>query len=45
MINDQIGMLTYTAGLARLLANMIETEKYGTYLATNSEDVREVYIS
>ena len=35
VVNDQIGTPTYTADLARLLADMIETEKYGTYHATN----------
>lgn len=34
-VNDQIGTPTYTYDLARLLADMIETEKYGTYHATN----------
>lgn len=35
VVCDQIGTPTYTADLARLLADMIETEKYGTYHATN----------
>ena len=35
VVNDQIGTPTYTADLARLLADMIETEKYGYYHATN----------
>ena len=35
VINDQIGTPTYTLDLARLLADMIETEKYGYYHATN----------
>ena len=35
MVNDQIGTPTYTADLARLLVDMIETEKYGHYHATN----------
>ncbi len=35
VVNDQIGTPTYTKDLARLLADMIETEKYGTYHATN----------
>lgn len=35
VVDDQIGTPTYTADLARLLADMIETEKYGTYHATN----------
>ena len=37
IVNDQIGTPTYTYDLARLLADMIETEKYGYYHATNSE--------
>ncbi len=35
VVNDQIGTPTYTADLAVLLADMIETEKYGYYHATN----------
>ncbi|MBQ6475582.1 MAG: dTDP-4-dehydrorhamnose reductase [Clostridia bacterium] len=35
VVNDQIGTPTYTADLARLLVDMIETDKYGTYHATN----------
>lgn len=35
VVNDQIGTLTYTYDLARLLVDMIETEKYGCYHATN----------
>lgn len=35
VVCDQIGTPTYTADLARLLTDMIETEKYGTYHATN----------
>lgn len=35
VINDQIGTPTYTIDLARLLVDMIETEKYGYYHATN----------
>lgn len=35
VVNDQIGSPTYTADLAPLLAEMIQTEKYGTYHATN----------
>ncbi len=35
VVNDQIGTPTYTYDLARLLADMIETEKYGFYHATN----------
>ncbi len=35
VVNDQIGTPTYTRDLARLLADMCETEKYGCYHATN----------
>lgn len=35
VVNDQIGTPTYTPDLARLLADMIESEKYGYYHATN----------
>lgn len=35
VVNDQIGSPTYTYDLARLLVDMVETEKYGTYHATN----------
>lgn len=35
VVNDQIGTPTYTIDLARLLVDMIETEKYGYYHATN----------
>ncbi len=35
IIDDQIGTPTYTFDLARLLVDMIETEKYGIYHATN----------
>ena len=35
VVNDQIGTPTYTLDLARLLADMVETEKYGYYHATN----------
>ena len=38
VVNDQIGTPTYTLDLARLLVDMMETEKYGYYHATNSED-------
>lgn len=34
-VSDQIGTPTYTYDLARLLVDMIETEKYGIYHATN----------
>lgn len=35
VINDQVGSPTYTKDLAPLLVDMIETDKYGVYHATN----------
>ena len=35
VVNDQIGTPTYTYDLARLLADMSQSEKYGYYHATN----------
>lgn len=35
VVNDQFGTPTYTLDLSRLLVDMIETEKYGYYHATN----------
>lgn len=35
VVNDQIGSPTYTYDLARLLVDMIQTDKYGRYHATN----------
>ena len=35
VVNDQIGTPTYTLDLSRLLVDMIETDKYGYYHATN----------
>ena len=35
VVNDQIGTPTYTPDLARLLIDMIQTERYGIYHATN----------
>ena len=50
VVNDQIGTPTYTFDLARLLVDMIETEKYGYYHATNEggyiswyDFTREIY--
>ena len=40
VVCDQIGSVTYTVDLAKLLCDMIETEKYGIYHSTN-----EGYIS
>ena len=45
VVNDQIGTPTYTKDLARLLIDMIETEKYGYYHATNSESESGGFIS
>lgn len=36
VVNDQIGTPTYTKDLANLLADMITTDKYGYYNATNA---------
>ena len=38
VVNDQIGNPTYTLDLAELLVDMICTEKYGNYHATNEGD-------
>ena len=35
VVNDQIGTPTYTYDLARLMVDMIESDKYGYYHATN----------
>ena len=35
VVNDQVGTPTYTLDLSRLLVDMIETDKYGYYHATN----------
>lgn len=35
VVDDQVGSPTYTYDLARLLVDMIQTEKYGRYHATN----------
>lgn len=35
VVNDQIGTPTYTFDLSRLLVDMIQTDKYGYYHATN----------
>lgn len=50
VVNDQIGTPTYTFDLARLLVDMIETDKYGYYHATNEggyiswyDFTREIY--
>lgn len=36
VVNDQIGNPTYTYDLAKLVVDMIQSDKYGTYHATNS---------
>lgn len=36
VVDDQIGSPTYTHDLARLLVDMIESDKYGTYHVTNT---------
>lgn len=36
VVNDQIGNPTYTFDLAKLVVDMIQTDKYGIYHATNS---------
>lgn len=38
VVNDQIGTPTYTFDLARLLIDMLETDKYGYYHVTNEGD-------
>lgn len=38
VVNDQIGTPTYCFDLARLLVDMIETDQYGYYHATNEGD-------
>lgn len=50
VVNDQIGTPTYTIDLSRLLVDMIESEKYGYYHATNEggyiswyEFTKEIY--
>ena len=42
VVCDQIGSPTYTYDLSKLLCDMIETEKYGVYHATN-EDICSWY--
>ena len=49
VVNDQIGSPTYTKDLARLSVDLIETDKYGVYHATNEgycscyEFAREIF--
>lgn len=35
VVNDQVGSPTYTYDLAKILVDMVQTEKYGRYHATN----------
>lgn len=35
VVNDQFGSPTYTEDVAKLLVDMVQTDKYGTYHATN----------
>ncbi len=37
VVNDQVGSPTYTKDLSALICDMISTEKYGTYHATNED--------
>ena len=43
VVNDQIGTPTYTFDLARLLVDMIETDKYGYYHVTNEGGYISLY--
>ena len=45
VVSDQIGTPTYTKDLARLLVDMVETDRYGYYHATNSEEAPRAFIS
>lgn len=45
VVDDQIGTPTYTLDLARLLVDMIETDRYGYYHATNAEETEGGYVS
>lgn len=38
VVDDQIGLPTYTLDLAKLVVDMIETDKYGTYNVCNTGD-------
>ena len=49
VVDDQVGSPTYTYDLARLLTDMIQTDRYGCYHATNEgecswyEFAREIF--
>lgn len=49
VVDDQVGSPTYTRDLARLLVDMVESERYGVYHATNegvcswAEFAREIF--
>ncbi len=49
VVNDQVGSPTYTYDLARLLVDMVQTDRYGRYHATNEglcswyEFAREIF--
>lgn len=45
VVNDQVGTPTYAPDLARLLVDMVETDEYGIYHATNAEASPHAYIS
>ena len=36
VVHDQVGSPTYTVDLARFMVELMETDKYGIYHATNS---------
>lgn len=38
VVDDQVGLPTYTKDLARLVVDMIQTDKYGTYHVSNTGD-------
>ena len=49
VVSDQIGSVTYTYDLSKLICDMVETDKYGIYHATNegyiswAEFAREIF--
>ena len=45
VVDDQVGTPTFAPDLARLLVDMVETDKYGIYHATNAEARPQEYIS